>query len=131
MTNHPHRSRRIYTGSTFSAWGRNWTVVGRDRDGYVIEPRGCPGQREYRSRQTMLDIFHPPIASEPLFRGENWGVFAGANGYYTAQMAADGVSHYQPHSGGGWDAETLAACNARAREYEAEAAHGSRKWRTE
>jgi hypothetical protein len=37
-----------------------------------------------------------------LYRGKFAGVFCGANGYYVAQMAADGVTHYQPCSGNGW-----------------------------
>lgn len=54
-----------------------------------------------------------------LFRGELAGVFAGANGYYAAAMADDGVSHYQPESGGdGWGDAALRRCNADARAME-------------
>lgn len=56
---------------------------------------------------------------QSLFRGDKWGVFAGANGYYCAAMAADGVSHYQPaNQGYGWDEETRRDCNRAARERE-------------
>lgn len=51
----------------------------------------------------------------PLFRGDRVGVFAGANGYYLASMASDGVSHYQPASqGAGWSEDLREALNARA-----------------
>ena len=56
-----------------------------------------------------------------LYRGTKYGVFTGANGYYVAPMAADGVSHYQPANGGrGWDDYILDECNAHAEELEAE-----------
>lgn len=35
------------------------------------------------------------LSTSKLFRGENYGVFTGPNGYYVA------VSHYQPANGGG------------------------------
>lgn len=51
-----------------------------------------------------------------LYRGKKCGVFTGANGYYVAAMAADGVSHYQPANGGnGWSDDTLRECNTEAR----------------
>lgn len=51
-----------------------------------------------------------------LYRGKLAGVFAGANGYYAAAMADDGVSHYQPAGGGsGWSAATLERVTAEAR----------------
>ena len=52
-----------------------------------------------------------------LFRGENWGVFAGPNGYYVAHMDDDGVSHHQPANGGdGWSDSIREACNRWAAE---------------
>ena len=55
-------NRRIYVGSTFSAWGRAWTVVERQtraREGvmYVIEDAG--GHREARTRDTLLAVMGP------------------------------------------------------------------------
>ena len=35
-----------------------------------------------------------------LYRGKNYGVFAGSDGYYVGQMAPDGVSHYQDRGSG-------------------------------
>jgi hypothetical protein len=52
---------------------------------------------------------------DKLFRGANYGVFTGANGYYVANMAEDGVSHYQPQNGGnGWSDSTRRECNREA-----------------
>lgn len=54
-----------------------------------------------------------------LFRGNKFGVFTGANGYYMAAMANDGVSHYQPQNGGhGWTESTLRKCNSEAQSAE-------------
>jgi len=52
-----------------------------------------------------------------LYRGENYGVFTGPNGYYVARMTADGMSYYEALSGGdGWSDETLECCNTQAAE---------------
>jgi hypothetical protein len=52
-----------------------------------------------------------------LYRGENYGVFTGPNGYYIARMAADGKSYYESLSGGdGWSEEVLEHCNTQAAE---------------
>lgn len=57
-----------------------------------------------------------------LYRGKNYGVFAGANGYYVAAMASDGISHYQPaNQGNGWADSVRDECNADARELDGEA----------
>lgn len=51
-----------------------------------------------------------------LYRGERYGVFEGANGYYIGAMAEDGVSHYQSgNAGDGWSDGTLRRLNAEAR----------------
>lgn len=56
-----------------------------------------------------------------LFRGEKFGVFIGSNGYYVAEMASDGVSHYQPfNAGNGWDKKTLRKYNEEAENLENE-----------
>lgn len=63
------------------------------------------------------------MSTTKLYRGERFGVFTGANGYYVAEMAADGVSHYQPANGGrGWSDARRAECNAAAEEAETSAA---------
>ena len=52
-----------------------------------------------------------------LYRGENYGVFTGPNGYYVARMAADGKNYYESVIGGdGWNDEVLERCNAEAAE---------------
>lgn len=52
-----------------------------------------------------------------LYRGENYGVFTGPNGYYVARMTADGMSYYESVSGGnGWSDEVLGRCNMQAAE---------------
>lgn len=52
-----------------------------------------------------------------LYRGENYGVFTGPNGYYVARMTADGMSYYESLSGGdGWSDEVLKRCNTQAAE---------------
>jgi len=52
-----------------------------------------------------------------LYRGENYGVFRGPNGYYVARIAADAISYYEPLSGGeGWSDEVLEHCNTQAAE---------------
>lgn len=59
-----------------------------------------------------------------LFRGNNYGVFTGPNGYYVAKMARDGVTHYQPaNGGGGWKDSTKERCNSEARELDANPHH--------
>ena len=52
-----------------------------------------------------------------LYRGENYGVFTGPNGYYVARMAADGKTYYESLSGGdGWNDKVRQGCNAHAAE---------------
>lgn len=52
-----------------------------------------------------------------LYRGQNYGVFTGPNGYYIARIAADGNTYYEVLSGGnGWGDEVLEQCNAQAAE---------------
>jgi hypothetical protein len=52
-----------------------------------------------------------------LYRGKNYGVFTGPNGYYVEKMAADGMSYYEALSGGdGWSDEVLERCNTQAAE---------------
>lgn len=59
--------------------------------------------------------------TKKLFRGDHYGVFAGPNGYYVAEIAADGVSHQQPSSGGsGWSNEWLQQCNTEAEVWESD-----------
>jgi hypothetical protein len=54
-----------------------------------------------------------------LYRGKKFGVFTGANGYYIAEMASDGRSHYQPASGGnGWSESLRRRYNQEAAELE-------------
>lgn len=69
-------NRRIYVGSTFSAWGRVWTVVERQtraREGvmYVIEDAG--GHREARTRDTLLSVFSAPATSIEAGMGPQGG----------------------------------------------------------
>ena len=52
-----------------------------------------------------------------LYRGENYVVFTGPNGYYIAKMATDGKSYYESLSGGdGWSDAVLERCNRQAAE---------------
>ncbi|MBV8100954.1 MAG: hypothetical protein JOZ31_17550 [Verrucomicrobia bacterium] len=52
-----------------------------------------------------------------LYRGENYGVFTGPNGYYVARILADGISHFEALSGGeGWSDQVLERCNDQAAE---------------
>ena len=51
-----------------------------------------------------------------LYRGKNYGVFAGSDGY-VGQMAPDGVSHYQDR-GSGWSQIVLKEKNRIARAWD-------------
>jgi hypothetical protein len=52
-----------------------------------------------------------------LYRGKNYGVFTGPNGYYVARITADGMSYYETLSGGdGWGDEALERCNTQSAE---------------
>jgi hypothetical protein len=52
-----------------------------------------------------------------LYQGENYGVFAGPNGYYVARMTTDKKDYYEAVSGGdGWSDEVLQRCNTQADE---------------
>ena len=47
-----------------------------------------------------------------LYRGKNYGVFTGPNGYYVARILGNGISHYEALSGGeGWSDELLEHSN--------------------
>ena len=52
-----------------------------------------------------------------LYRGKNYGVFTGPNGYYVARILGNGISHYEALSGGeGGSDEVLEHLNAQAAE---------------
>ena len=52
-----------------------------------------------------------------LYRGQNYGVFTGPNGYYVARMTADKTGYYEALSGGdGWSDEVLERCDTQAAE---------------
>jgi hypothetical protein len=52
-----------------------------------------------------------------LYRGKNYSVFTGPNGYYVAKMTADGLNYYESISGGdGWSDEVLERCDTQAAE---------------
>lgn len=47
-----------------------------------------------------------------LYRGENYGVFTGPNGYYVARMTANKKNYYEAVSGGdGWSDGVRQRCN--------------------
>ena len=52
-----------------------------------------------------------------LYRGKNYGVFTGPNGYYVARMTADETCYYEALNGGdGWSEEVLERCDTQAAE---------------
>jgi hypothetical protein len=67
-----------------------------------------------------------------LYRGENYGVFTGPNGYYVARMAVDGMNYCERLNGGdGWSDEVLNRCNLQAVELDSMAGELRKLWQRE
>ena len=67
-----------------------------------------------------------------LYRGENYGVFTGPNGYYVARMAVDGINYCERLNGGdGWSDEVLRRSNLHAAVLDSMAEELRKLWRRE